>query len=149
MERDPELQSATRWRADLKTQCEDRADNPALQDMLDDQERKVSDLRRRLQDKRRKEARREFIRKQAVIDIERQLTGGAVSDEPAREVLRKEFIMPPEQILLVETFFTWPTTDSLEDEWERRNKAVAAGVQYCGFQDDIVHMVLQCNKGSE
>ena len=32
-------------------------------------------------------------------------------------------------------FFTWPTTDSLEDEWERRNKAVAAGIQYCGFQE--------------
>lgn len=56
-------------------------------------------------------------RKYAVnIDIERQLTGGAVSDEPACEVLRKEFTMPPEQILLVETCFTWPTIDSLEDE---------------------------------
>ncbi|OQE69071.1 hypothetical protein PENNAL_c0141G07359 [Penicillium nalgiovense] len=43
--------------------------------------------------------------------------------------------MPSEQILLVETFFTWPTTDSLEDEWTRRNKAVAAGIQYCGFQE--------------
>ncbi|KAJ6003876.1 zinc finger protein [Penicillium herquei] len=28
-----------------------------------------------------------------------------------------------------------PTTDSLEDEWTRRNKAVAAGIQYCGFQE--------------
>ena len=70
-----------------------------------------------------------------MIDIERQLTGGAVSDEPAHEVLRKEFTMPPEQTLLVEMFFTWPTTDSLEDEWARRNKAVAAGIQYCGFQE--------------
>lgn len=43
--------------------------------------------------------------------------------------------MPSEQILLVETFFTWPTTDSLEDEWTRRNKAVAAGIQYCSFQE--------------
>ena len=36
--------------------------------------------------------------------------------------------MPPEQILLVEMFFTWLTTDSLEDEWEQYNKAVAAGI---------------------
>jgi hypothetical protein len=36
--------------------------------------------------------------------------------------------MPLEQILLVETFFTWPTLDLLEDEWMRCNKAVAAGV---------------------
>ena len=103
--------------------------------MLDDQECKVSNLHHRLQDRQRKEARREFSRKQAVIDIERQLTGGAVSDQPAREVLRKEFTMPPEQILLVEMFFTWPTTDSLEDEWEHHNKAVAAGIQYCSFQE--------------
>ena len=74
--------------------------------MLEDQERQVHNLRRRLQEKRRKEIRRNFSRNQAVIDIERQLTGGAVSDEPAREVLRKEFAMPSEQILLVETFFT-------------------------------------------
>ena len=60
---------------------------------------------------------------------------GAVSDKPACEVLWKEFTMPPEQILLVETFFTWPTTDSLEDEWAQCNKAVAAGIQYCSFQE--------------
>ncbi|KAJ5504597.1 hypothetical protein N7463_007471 [Penicillium fimorum] len=135
VEKDPELQSAIRWQVDLETQCADRSQNPALRAMLEDQKRKVHNLRRRLQDKRRKETRRDFSRKQAVIDIERQLTGGAVSDEPAREVLRKEFEMPSEQILLVETFFTWPTTDSLEDEWTRRNKAVAAGIQYCGFQE--------------
>ncbi|QQK44154.1 C2H2 finger domain protein [Penicillium digitatum] len=133
VEKDPELQSAIRWQVDLETQCADRSQNPELRAMLEDQRRQVHNLRRRLQDKRRKAKRRDFSRKQAVIDIERQLTGGAVSDEPAREVLRKEFEMPSEQILLVETFFTWPTTDSLEDEWMRRNKAVDAGIQYCGF----------------
>ncbi|KAJ6096881.1 hypothetical protein N7486_007627 [Penicillium sp. IBT 16267x] len=135
VEKDPELQSAIRWQVDLETQRADRSHNPALRAMLEEQKRQVHNLRRRLQDKRRKETRRDFSRKQAVIDIERQLIGGAVSDEPAREVLRKEFEMPSEQILLVETFFTWPTTDSLEDEWTRRNKAVAAGIQYCGFQE--------------
>ena len=135
MEKDPGPQSAIQWQADLKTQCDDHSGDPALQDMLDDQEHKVSNLCCRLQDRRRKEARREFSWKQAVIDIERQLTGGTVSDQPAREVLRKQFTMPPEQILLVETFFTWPTTDSLEDKWERHNKAVAAGIQYCSFQE--------------
>ncbi|KAJ5973153.1 uncharacterized protein N7479_003071 [Penicillium vulpinum] len=42
----------------------------------------------------------------------------AVSDKPAREVLRKEFKIPSEQILLT-----------------RRNKAVTAGIQYCSFQE--------------
>ncbi|KAI2825390.1 hypothetical protein CBS147321_1038 [Aspergillus niger] len=135
VENDPELQSAMRWQYELESQCGDRPHDPALRAMLEDQKRQVHNLRRRLQDKRRKEIRRDFSRKQAVIDIERQLTGGAVSDDPAREVLRKEFAMPSEQILLVETFFTWPITDSLEDEWTRRNKAVAAGIKYCGFQE--------------
>jgi len=28
---------------------------------------------------------------------------------------------------------TWPTSDSLEDEWKRRGKAIEAGIRYCGF----------------
>ncbi|KAJ6163934.1 hypothetical protein N7470_002606 [Penicillium chermesinum] len=119
VEKDPELLSAIRWQRELETQCGGRPHDPASRAMLKDQRRQVQNLRRRLQDKRRKEIRRDFSRQQA----------------PAREVLRKEFAMPSEQILLVETFFTWPTTDSLEDEWTRRNKAVAAGIQYCGFQE--------------
>ena len=129
MEKDLELQAAIRWRSELETQCDDHPNDPELRAMPEDQARKVNNLRRRLQNRRRKEVRREFSRKQVVIDIERQLTGGAASDEPAREIMQKEFTMPPEQILLVETFFTWPTTDSLEDEWVRRNRAVAAGIQ--------------------
>ncbi|KAH2891750.1 hypothetical protein KXV75_003550 [Aspergillus fumigatus] len=132
VEKDPELQSAIRWQMELEDRCA-RSDDPTLRALLEQQERNVNNTRRRLQERRRKEIRQEFSRKQAVIDIERQLTGGAVNDGPAREVLRKEFAMPPEQILLVETFFTWPTSDSLEDKWMRRNKAVAAGVKYCGF----------------
>ncbi|THC87454.1 hypothetical protein EYZ11_013100 [Aspergillus tanneri] len=134
VEQDPELQSAIRWQAELEMQCDSSSD-PALRVTLADQECKVHNLRRSLQEKRRKELRRDFSRKQAVIDIERQLTGGAVNDNPAREVLQKEFAMPPSQILVLETFFTWPTSDSLEDEWIRRNKAVAAAIQYCGFPE--------------
>lgn len=134
VEKDPELQSAIRWQVELEDRCA-RSDNPTLRALLKQQERNVDNTRRRLREKRRKEIRQGFSRKQAVIDIERQLTGGAVNDEPAREVLRKEFAMSPVQILLVETFFTWPTSDSLEDEWMRRNKAVMAGIQYCGFRE--------------
>ncbi|KAH1805774.1 hypothetical protein KXX35_000366, partial [Aspergillus fumigatus] len=134
MEKDPELQSAIRWQMELEDRCA-QSNDPTLRALLEQQERSVHNTRRRLQERRRKEIRQEFSRKQAVIDIERQLTGGAVNDEPAREVLRQDFAMPPEHILLVESFFTWPTSNSLEDEWARRNKAVMAGVQYCGFQE--------------
>ncbi|KAH2486209.1 hypothetical protein ACP6JB_004893 [Aspergillus fumigatus] len=134
VEKDPELQSAIRWQVELEDRCA-QSNDPTLRALLEQQERSVHNTRRRLQERRRKEIRQVFSRKQAVIDIERQLTGGAVNDEPAREVLRQDFAMPPEHILLVESFFTWPTSNSLEDEWARRNKAVMAGVQYCGFQE--------------
>ena len=134
VEKDPELKSAIRRLVELEDRC-NKSNDVALLAMLKEQERQVNNTRRRLQEKRRKEMRQNFSRKQAVIDIERQLTDGAINDEPAREVLRKEFAMPPEQILLVDTFFTWPTSDSLEDEWMRRSKAVAAGIQYCGFRE--------------
>ena len=86
VEKDPELQSAIRWLVELENRC-NKSNDVALLVMLEEQERQVNNTRRRLQEKRRKEMRQNFIRKQAVIDIERQLTGGAISDEPAREVL--------------------------------------------------------------
>ncbi|KAE8404947.1 hypothetical protein BDV37DRAFT_100525 [Aspergillus pseudonomiae] len=134
VENDPELQSAIREQVELEDRYA-RSNDPALRALLEQQKRNVDNTRRRLREKRRKEIRRDFSRIQAVIDIERQLTGGAVNNEPAREVLRKEFAMPPEQIVLVETFFTWPTSDSLEDEWMRRSKATAAATLYCGFRE--------------
>ncbi|KAE8148498.1 hypothetical protein BDV25DRAFT_168391 [Aspergillus avenaceus] len=134
VEQDPELQSAVRWQSELEKQYRG-SENLTLRVMLEDQEHKIKNLRRRLQERQRKRMRQDFSRKQAVIDIERQLTGVAVSDESAREVLCKEFAMPPEQIDLVQTFFTWPVSDSLEDEWIRRDKAVAAAIKYCAFPE--------------
>ncbi|KAE8311026.1 hypothetical protein BDV41DRAFT_566150 [Aspergillus transmontanensis] len=132
--RDPELQFAIREQVELENRYT-RSGDPALRDLLEQQERSFKNTRRRLRKKRLKEIRRDFSRKQAVIDIKRQLTGGAVNDEPAWEVLRKDFAMPPEQIFLVEMFFTWPTSDSLEDEWMRRNKAMAAAILYCALRE--------------
>jgi hypothetical protein len=88
-------------------------------------------LERRLRDKIRKD----FDREQAVIDIKRQLSGSAVNDEVAKELLRTEDHMSPEQINLIEKLLTWPTSQSLEAEWERRNAAVAAVSQYCSVQE--------------
>ena len=85
----------------MKTQCKDCAGDPVLQDMLDDQEHKVSNLHHCLQDRQQKEAQCEFSQKQAVIDIKRQLISGAVSNKPVRKVLEKELTMLPEQILHV------------------------------------------------
>ncbi|GLA26497.1 hypothetical protein AnigIFM63326_003657 [Aspergillus niger] len=83
VEKDPVLQAAIRWQVDLEIQ-RDRSDDSTLDTLLEGQKRKVHNLRRSLQEKQRKEIRRDFSRKQAVIDIQRQLSGGAFNDEPAR-----------------------------------------------------------------
>jgi hypothetical protein len=72
---------------------------------------------------RKQEVRNAFDRKQAVIDIERQLLWTAIYDEETKQVLRTEVQMPREQICLLEKVFTWPASRSLEDEWARRNAA--------------------------
>jgi hypothetical protein len=43
--------------------------------------------------------------------------------------------MPSKHISLVEKLFTWPTLDSLEDEWKHYNKAIEAVRLYCGFPE--------------
>ncbi len=39
------------------------------------------------------------------------MASSAVNDEIAREVLRKDVGMPPQQILVVKNLFTWPISD--------------------------------------
>jgi hypothetical protein len=45
VEEDSELQAAVRWQVELEIQC-GRSDNPALRETLEDQERKIRNLRR-------------------------------------------------------------------------------------------------------
>lgn len=86
----------------------------------------------RLERALRQKVRNEFDRRQANIDIERQLSGAAIDDEEAKDVLRTDSMLP-EQINLLEKLLTWPTSHSLEAEWQRRNTAVFAISQYCCY----------------
>jgi Protein of unknown function (DUF3435) len=81
-----------------------------------------------------KEARQAFDDDQMVIDIKRQLSGGAV-DEDAKEMLATEEGMFPEQIHLLEKLMTWPTSLSLEAEWRRRSAAIDAVTAYCRVEE--------------
>lgn len=84
----------------------------------------------RLERALRQKVRKEFDRKQANLDIERQLSGAAIDNEEAKNVLRTDSMLS-EQIDLLEKLLTWPTSHSLEAERQRRNAAVAAISQYC------------------
>ena len=78
---------------------------------------------------------KEFDCKQAVIDIEWQLSGATVNDEEAKEVLQNEDQMLPDQIHLLEKLLTWPTSCSLEAEWQHWNVAVTAVIKYCSIHE--------------
>ncbi|CAG8337405.1 unnamed protein product, partial [Penicillium salamii] len=128
----PEYVEATRR---MKEQAEECKYDPsaAMQSRLEKLTRETSNTFGRLERALRRKVRHEFDRKQAIIDIERQLSGAAVDDEEAKKVLQVEDQMLPEQIDLLEKLFTWPTSQSLEAEWQRRNAAVATISRYCGF----------------
>ncbi|EDN07394.1 predicted protein [Histoplasma mississippiense (nom. inval.)] len=133
-EEDPELQAAIHVHESLADLYR-RTQDPALIPLLSRRQQEVTNTRRRLQDRLKHVLRQDFSRKQAVIDIERQLSGSAVNDEHSQQVPRREFEMPPAQIHLLENLLTWPTSDSLEDEWQRRNKGVGAVTEYCDFPE--------------
>jgi hypothetical protein len=78
-QRRDEQAAACRETPDLQSQLR-------LDKLMRDVANTFSRLERILKDKTRKE----FDRKQAVIDIERQLSGSAVDDEVAKELLRTE-----------------------------------------------------------
>lgn len=132
VEENPELQAAIGALESL-ADLHRRTREPALESLLLQRQREVTNTRRRLREKLKQGLRQDFSRKQAVIDIDRQLCGSAVNNEGARQVLQREFEMPPAQIHLLEGLLTWPVSDSLEDEWRRRNQGVEAVVQYCDF----------------
>jgi Protein of unknown function (DUF3435) len=81
-----------------------------------------------------KETRQAFDNEQAVIDIERQLSGGAVDNDVKKMVMTEENMLP-EQIHLLKVLMTLPKSFSLEAEWRRRNQAINAVTVYCRVEE--------------
>jgi hypothetical protein len=134
VEREPELHTAIQQHSDLVDECE-RNPDPALIPLVKESQRNITNIRQRLRYKRKNEVRQEFSQKQAVIDIERQLSGSIVPDEDASEASQMVNDMPPEQIRLIEALQAIPTAWTLEGEWQRRNTAVEAIIAYCNYAE--------------
>ncbi|PGH15999.1 hypothetical protein AJ80_05342 [Polytolypa hystricis UAMH7299] len=132
VEQNPELQAVISVRERL-ADLYGRTRDPALIPVLRSQQREVMNTRQRLQYKLRLKVRGDFSRNQAVLDIDRQLSGVTANDNGSQQQPRIEFEMPPAQIHLLDKLLALPKSDSLEDEWRRRNEAVEAVRQYCGF----------------
>ncbi|KAI2834294.1 hypothetical protein CBS11350_10827 [Aspergillus niger] len=132
VEHDPELQKAIRKRDAFskKFQRSQKKSGRKL-DKLDKLKRDVTNTRNRLLYALRQRVREEFDEEQAVLDIERQLAGTAILDEEAKEQLQTEEQLLPQQIHLLSKLMTWPTSLSVEIEWQRRNEATEAVRLYC------------------
>ncbi|ODM16317.1 hypothetical protein SI65_08317 [Aspergillus cristatus] len=96
---------------------------------IDWMETQESGLLPRLQH-REKEIREKFDEEQAFLDIKAQLLGTAVK-EVSDDKSALDDTMHPLQLHLVQSLLSYPVSNSLEDEWHRRDTGTAAVVQYC------------------
>lgn len=74
---------------------------------------------------------RDFDEEQAFLDIEAQLSGTLAQDESEEDESASRDDLHPLQLLLMQRLLSYLTSDSVEDEWKRRDDAVEAVVQYC------------------
>ncbi|KAJ5775856.1 uncharacterized protein N7511_000867 [Penicillium nucicola] len=127
VEEHPELEEARRNLDNIRAQYEETQE-PGLLPRLQQREKGVRNTRKRLHRSLRHEIREKFDEEQAFLDIEAQLSGTAVKEESEDSPL--EDTMHPLQLHLVQSLLSYPVSNSLEDEWHRRDTGAAAVVQY-------------------
>ena len=91
--------------------------------------RSYRNMKRRQEDRLLQEIKTKFKIEQPVADIERQLEGLPVAEEP--EGTQSHVF--PERVRVIDTLFTF-ATDTTEQEYERRSAAINALVALCSLQ---------------
>ncbi|OGM39396.1 hypothetical protein ABOM_012132 [Aspergillus bombycis] len=126
----PELEEARCKLSKARAQYED-TQKPGLLPCIQRLEKEVKNTRVRLLRALRHKVRENFDEEQAFLDIEAQLSGTAVEEEDEdRSPLEDN--MHPLQLYLVQCLVSYPISNSLEDEWNRRDTGADAVAQYCG-----------------
>jgi hypothetical protein len=125
----PELEEARRNLGKIRAQYEETQE-PGLLLRLEQREKEVRNTRKRLHRSLRHQIREKFDEEQAFLDIEAQLSGAAAKEEN-EDNPSLEDTMHPLQLHLVQSLLSYPISNSLEDEWHRRDMGTAAVVQYC------------------
>ena len=90
----------------------------------------MRNTRKRLHRSLRHRIREKFGEEQAFLDIEAQLSGTVVK-EANEGKSSLENTMHPLQLQLVQSLLSYPVSNSLEDEWHRRDTGTLVVVQYC------------------
>ncbi|KAH2322236.1 hypothetical protein KXW87_000366, partial [Aspergillus fumigatus] len=124
----PELQEARRKLSELGAQY-DKTQQPGLLTRIERQKKEVTNTRKRLLRALRHQIRENFEEEQAFLDIEAQLSGTALKEEEEDEPF--EDAVPPTQLHLLQCLMSYPISNSLEDEWNRRDAGANAVLQYC------------------
>lgn len=125
----PELEEARRNLSKVRVQYEE-TQQPGLLLRLQQREKEVRNTRKRLHRSLRHQIREKFDEEQAFLDIEAQLSGTAAKEE-SDDSSALEDTMHPLQLHLVQSLLSYPISNSLEDEWHRRDTGTASVVQYC------------------
>ncbi|THC87622.1 hypothetical protein EYZ11_012932 [Aspergillus tanneri] len=124
----PELEESRRNLSKTRAQYEETR-QLGLLPRIQQQEKEVKNTRKRLLRALRHQIREDFDEEQAFLDIEAQLAGTAVEEESEDESTSDN--MHPLQLRLVQSLLSYPISNSLEDEWNRRDAGAEAVVQYC------------------
>ncbi|KAJ6093617.1 hypothetical protein N7486_008906 [Penicillium sp. IBT 16267x] len=126
---DVELMRAVTRGGPAQPQQDPRTQQPGLLLRLQKREKEVRNTRKRLHRSLPHQIREKFDEEQAFLDIEAQLSGTAVKEESDNSSSLED-TMHPLQLHLVQSLLSYPVSNSLEDEWHRRDTGTAAVVQY-------------------
>ncbi|KAJ5608637.1 hypothetical protein N7528_009204 [Penicillium herquei] len=125
----PEMEQVRRNLSKIRALYEETQE-PGLLLRLQHREKEVKNTRQRLHRSLRHQIRENFDEEQAYLDIEAQLSG-AVVEEISKDGSCLDDTMHPLQLHLVQSLLSYPVSNSLEDEWHRRDTGTAAVVLYC------------------
>ncbi|KAH3113789.1 hypothetical protein KXX00_000940 [Aspergillus fumigatus] len=124
----PELEEARRKLSELGAQY-DKTQQPCLLPRIERQKKEVTNTRKRLLRALRHQIRENFDEEQAFLDIEAQLSGTAVQEEEDDGPF--DDAMHPILLHLLRCLLSYPISNSLEDEWNRKDAGADAVMQYC------------------
>ncbi|VTT72992.1 unnamed protein product [Fusarium fujikuroi] len=133
---DPEIQKLVHQRQELRKVAKG---SPKAREKIESITKALQSLRVKLRRELKQQYRQGWSRKQAVVDIERQLAGQTFeeSPSPSDESSYSAQEQHPAQKRLFEAL-TAPVADTLEGEHQRRNNAVLAVMAYCPVQESPV-----------
>ncbi|RBA10341.1 C2H2 finger domain-containing protein [Fusarium proliferatum] len=131
---DPEIQKLLHQRQELRKVAKG---SPKAREKIESITKALQSLRVKLRRELKQQYRQGWSRKQAVVDIERQLAGQTFEESPVSLSDESSYSAQeqhPAQKRLFEAL-TAPVADTLEGEYQRRTNAVLAVMAYCPVQE--------------